>query len=80
MLYTQQQANHLVHVASNNKSAEVSAGEDGGVVLHSASEVSDAMEIPRMKRKMQQLENELRRTKTKLLSAQKTMQVNKINK
>lgn len=36
---------------------------------------SDAMEIPRMKRRLAQTENELKRTRTKLLSAQSTLKV-----
>lgn len=36
---------------------------------------SDAMEIPRMRRRLAQTENELKRTRTKLLSAQSTLKV-----
>lgn len=36
---------------------------------------TDAMELPRLKRRLQQMENEVRRTKTKLLNIQATMKV-----
>ncbi len=65
-------------VTANNSAVEVQPtlgmGEDSQPLRFSSC-ASDAMEFPRMKRRMQQLENELRRTKTKLLNAQRTMQV-----
>ena len=36
---------------------------------------TDIMEIPRMKRRLAQMENELKRTRSKLLSAQSTLKV-----
>ena len=38
-------------------------------------EESDVMEIPRMRRRLAQSENELKRTRTKLLSSQSTLKV-----
>ena len=35
----------------------------------------DAMEVPRIKRRLAQMENELKRTRTKLLSSQSTLKV-----
>lgn len=41
----------------------------------SSNELEDAMEIPRMRRRLAQTENELKRTRVKLLSAQSTLKV-----
>lgn len=51
---------------------------DGSLRRKSIEELevrSDAMEIPRMRRRLAQTENELKRTRTKLLSAQSTLKV-----
>lgn len=45
----------------------------GGKSLEELEEKSDAMEIPRLRRRLAQTENELKRTRTKLLSAQSTL-------
>ena len=48
--------------------------------LEELQEKSDAMEIPRMKRRLAQTENELKRTRTKLLSAQSTLKASWVHR
>jgi len=78
-----QQSEQFCPVLQSNGEAAVhipAAAVGSETWAHSSSNSPDAMELPRMRRKVQQLQNELRRTKTKLLNSQKTMQVCKLQR
>ena len=86
-LWVQQRSDQVCPVVSQNNGNAVvvqtptAAAAAAAVAMssetapHDSSDSPDALELPRMTRKVQQLQNELRRTKTKLLNSQKTMQV-----
>ncbi len=56
-----------------DEDASVSVKKSTGVELDTQSD--DAMELPRIRRRLAQMENELKRTRTKLLNTQSTMKV-----
>lgn len=61
-------ARHSSLTSPQDKSWDV----DSGV---SVGSLNDLMEVPRMRRRLVQMENELKRTRTKLLNSQSTLKV-----